>query len=87
MTKATTKTTPSTKISKLLGALRTGKEMTAKEIKTKFGLANPYNAVKSLRDRRNAVYSNQRTLRDGSVVTKYRIGNPTQQMLSMGFTK
>lgn len=83
----TTAKTPKTKTEQLLIALRSGKELTAKEIQKKFNLNNPYNAVKTLRDRRIAVYSNQRTLRDGSVVTKYRIGNPTQSMLAMGFTK
>lgn len=75
------------KTQKLLSVLRSGKELTAKEIQTKFGLANPYSAVSSLRDQQIAVYANQRTLKNGTVVTKYRIGNPTAAMAAIGFTR
>lgn len=75
------------KTQKLLSVLRAGKELTAKEIQTKFGLANPYSAVSSLREQRIAVYGNQRTLRNGEVVTKYRIGTPTAAMAAIGFTR
>lgn len=75
-----------TKTDKLLKTLRTGKELTAKEIQTKFGFANPYRAVEYLIEKRIAVYGNKRTQRDGTVVTKYRIGTPTAEMMAMGFT-
>lgn len=75
------------KQAKLLNTLRTGKELTAKEIQTKFAIANPYEAVRQLRHRHMvAVYGNKRTLKDGSVVTKYRIGTPTQAMMDQGYT-
>ena len=74
------------KTEKLLTALRSGKEFTAKEIAKKFGLANPYNAVHQLRKQKIAVYGNKRTLRDGTVVTKYRVGTPTAAMTAVGFT-
>lgn len=76
-----------TKIQKLLSTLRTGKELTAKEIQTKFGFSNPYRAVQYLREKHVSVYGNQRVLRDGSVVNKYRIGKPTKAMAAMGFTQ
>lgn len=71
---------------KLLKTLRSGRELTATQI-SNFGFANPYAAVTNLRNReRVAVYGNKRTLRNGSVVTKYRIGTPTQAMAAQGFT-
>ena len=71
---------------KLLKTLRAGKELTAKQI-TQMGFSNPYAAVANLRDRQCvAVYGNKRTLRDGTVVTKYRIGTPTRTMALAGFT-
>lgn len=75
------------KTQKLLSFLRAGKELTAKEIQTKFGLVNPYSTIRSLREQRIAVYGNQRTLRNGEVVTKYRIGTPTAAMAAVGFTR
>lgn len=71
---------------KLLKTLRSGRELTAAQI-SNFGFTNPYAAVTNLRNReRVAVYGNKRTLRNGSVVTKYRIGTPTQAMAAQGFT-
>ena len=75
-----------TKQAKLLKTLRTGKELTAKQIAA-MGFANPYSAVRNLRERELvAVYANKRVARDGSEVTKYRIGTPTAAMQALGFT-
>jgi hypothetical protein len=75
-----------TKQAKLLKTLRSGKELTATQISA-MGFANPYTAVRNLREREFvAVYGNKRTLRDGTIVTKYRIGTPTQVMQAAGFT-
>jgi predicted transcriptional regulator len=75
-----------TKQAKLLKTLRAGKELTAKQIEA-IGFANAYSAVRNLREREMvAVYGNKRTLKNGSVVTKYRIGTPTAAMAAQGFT-
>lgn len=75
-----------TKTDKLLKALRSGKELSAAEIKQKFGLANPYQAISNLRQKKIAVYGNTRTLRNGEKITKYRIGTPTATLRELGFT-
>jgi hypothetical protein len=75
-----------TKQDKLLSVLRTGKELTAAQI-AKLGFANPRAAVTNLRDRKLiAVYANKRVEKNGTVVTKYRIGTPTRVMARLGFT-
>lgn len=75
-----------TKQAKLLKTLRSGKELTAKQIAA-LGFANPYSAVRNLREREMvAVYANKRTARDGTQVTKYRIGMPTAAMQALGYT-
>jgi hypothetical protein len=84
MTKAKT---PKTKTEQLLTALRSGKELSAKEIQKKFGFANPYRAIGYLREKRVAVFSDPVPMRDGTTVTKYSIGVPTKAMLAMGFTQ
>ena len=71
---------------KLLKTLRSGRELTAAQV-ANIGFANPYAAVANLRDREGvAIYGNKRTLRNGTVVTKYRIGSPTRAMAAAGFT-
>jgi hypothetical protein len=75
-----------TKQAKLLKTLRSGKELTAKQVLA-LGFTNAYSAIRNLREREMvAVYSNKRKLRDGTTVTKYRIGTPTASMAAAGFT-
>lgn len=75
-----------TKQAKLLKTLRSGKELTAKQI-TAMGFANPYSAISNLRNREMvSIYSNKRVARDGTEVTKYRIGMPTAAMQALGYT-
>lgn len=75
-----------TLVAKLLKVLRSGKELTAKQVAT-IGFANPHSAIRNLRERQKiAIYANKRTERDGSTVTKYRIGTPTAAMRAAGFT-
>ena len=75
-----------TKQTKLLNALRTGKEMTAAQVSA-LGFANPHSAIRNLRERELvSVYANKRTLKNGSKVTKYRIGKPTTAMAALGYT-
>lgn len=73
------------KTAKLLAILRTGKELTAKQV-TALGFANPSAAISNLRERELvSVYANKRTVK-GATVTKYRIGTPTASMFAAGFT-
>lgn len=75
-----------TKQAKLLKTLRSGKELTVKQVLA-LGFTNAYSAIRNLRERELvSIYSNKRKLRDGTVVTKYRIGTPTSAMANAGFT-
>ncbi len=76
-----------TKTEKLLRALRSGKELTAKQIRSQFALANPHRAVHYLREKGISVYGNYRVLRDGTTVMKYRVGTPTKAMAAAGYTR
>jgi hypothetical protein len=70
---------------KLARHLLKGNEVTAAEIEGKFGLANPQEAVRQLRLKGYAVYGNKKTLWDGSVTTKYRIGTPSRAMVAAAY--
>lgn len=70
-----------TKIDRLNTYLSTGATVTAKQITSMFGIANPTAAIHSLRSQGVCVYGNKVTLHDGSPSTKYRVGVPTKKMI------
>lgn len=73
-----------TKLVKLENHLNTGVELTAKQITSMFGFKNPHQAVRSLREKGVCVYSNPRTLNDGTRVVKYRVGTPSRAIVAAG---
>ena len=73
-----------TKLTKLETYLNTGAEVTAKQITGMFGLKNPHQAIRSLREKGVCVYANQRTLSTGQVVNKYRVGRPSRAIVAAG---
>lgn len=66
----------------LLNHLQKGKEFTAKQIKSSFGIAHPASAIRDLREQGYCVYSNAAVV-NGSEVVKYRIGKPTRKMVAL----
>ena len=75
-----------TKTERVLKALRMGEELTSKQIKARFGVANPAALIDSLR--RNvgvAVYSNPRTNSKGETRNFYRIGSPSRAVIAAGY--
>lgn len=67
----------------LLKSLQSGKSYTAKQIKGSFGIAHPASAIRNLREQGYCVYSNTSKLHDGTVTTKYRLGQPTRRMVAL----
>lgn len=75
-----------TKTTRLIEALQNGEELTAKQIKARFGIANPTATVSDLRLRNGfAVYANQRKDTKGRVTTKYRLGRPSRAVVAAGY--
>ncbi len=75
-----------TKTTRLIEALQNGEELTAKQIKARFGIANPTATVSDLRLRSGfAVYANQRKDTKGRVTTKYRLGRPSRAVVAAGY--
>jgi hypothetical protein len=75
-------TTAVSKTAKLETFLKTGATVTAKQITSRFGLKNPHEAIRQLRQDGVCVYSNATTLSDGTKATKYRIGTPSKAMVA-----
>ena len=75
-----------TKQTALLEALKNGEELTAKQITSRFGIADPTATVSDLRIRGGfAVYANKRTNKRGETFTKYRLGTPTRAVVAAGY--
>jgi predicted ArsR family transcriptional regulator len=73
------------KQSRVLEALRKGEKLTAKQISARFGVKNPTATVSDLRFAGFAIYANQHTDTKGRVTTKYRLGNPSREVVAAGY--
>jgi len=84
-----------TKQERLIEAFKSGEKLTAAQIKARFGIANPtapaqtdFRAlqISDLRLRGGfAIYANQHTDTKGRVSTKYRLGNPSREIVAAGY--
>jgi len=74
-----------TKQNRLLEALQNGEQLTAAQIRARFGIANPTATVSDLRFNGFAVYANRRTDTKGRVTTKYRLGTPSRKVVAAGY--
>ena len=74
-----------TKQERLLEALQAGEQLTAKQIASRFGIANPTATVSDLRFSGFAIYANRRTNSRGDTFTKYRLGRPSRALIAAGY--
>lgn len=65
--------------------LEAGNTVTANEIKGKFKLANPHEAVRQIRKAGVMVYANPSKLYDGTPTTRYRVGSPSKAFLAAAY--
>jgi predicted ArsR family transcriptional regulator len=73
------------KQSKLMTALNNGEQLTAAQIKARFGIANPTATVSALRFAGFVVYANQHKDSKGRVSTKYRTGKARREVIAAGY--
>ena len=74
-----------TKSQMLLEALQKDEQLTAKQIASRFGIANPTATVSDLRFGGYAIYANKRTNKRGDTFTKYRLGTPSRAVVAAGY--
>jgi predicted transcriptional regulator len=75
-----------TKSERLVEALQKGDQLTAAQIKARFGIANPTATVSDLRLRSGfAIYANEHKDTKGRVSTKYRLGKPSREIVAAGY--
>ena len=73
-----------TQSAKLVAALESGEELTAKQIASRFNIANPTAVIANLRNEGHVIYTNSRKNHRGATVSKYRIGKPTKRLVAAG---
>jgi predicted ArsR family transcriptional regulator len=74
-----------TKQTRVLEALQSGEELTAKQISARFGIKNPTATISNIRLSGFAVYANKRTNKLGGTYTKYRLGTPSREVVAAGY--
>jgi hypothetical protein len=74
-----------TKTDSVLAAFRNGEELTAAQIRQRFGSGNPHEVIRNLREKGHAIYLNERTNSKGEVTTKYRLGTPSRKMVALAY--
>jgi len=81
-----TMTTTVTKVEKLFEALvERGEQLTAAQITSRYGIANPHDAVYQIRRMGYAIYLNERKNSKGETVGKYRAGKPSRTLIAAGY--
>ena len=74
-----------TKQARVLEALQSGEQLTAKQIAARFGVKNPTATISDIRLNGFAVYANQHKDTKGRVTTKYRLGTPSRAVVAAGY--
>jgi len=78
--------TTKTKQARLLETLKSGEQLTAKQISSRFGIGNPTATISDLRLRSGyAIYANPYTNSEGRRGFKYRLGTPSREVVAAGY--
>ena len=79
-------TTTTTKTAKVIAALENGAELTAKQIRARYNVANVRALVSSIRMQGYSVYLNKRVSSfDGETYSKYRLGTAPRSVIAAGY--
>ena len=75
---------PETKTFRVFSALRSGEALTESRAK-KMGVGNLSAEVSRIKQNGYAVYANQRTAGNGVTVTEYVMGQPSREIVALGY--
>ena len=74
-----------TKTFKLFSALKAGEKLTQADAAKRFGIKNISAEASRIRANGYAVYANTRKAGNGVVVTEYEMGNPSREIVALGY--
>ena len=67
---------------RVLAHLQACKTVTVGEIRGKFGLRNPHEPIRQLRQHGHCIYTTRKELANGQFTTAYVIGTPSRDMVA-----
>ena len=70
---------------KIFTALRNGEKLTQSQAEKRFGVKNLSAEASRIRQNGYAVYSKSRTAGNGVTVTEYELGNPSREIVALGY--
>jgi predicted ArsR family transcriptional regulator len=70
---------------RVLEALKSGEQLTAKQISARFGIANARATISALRSEGYAIYLNEHKDTKGRTTSKYRLGTPSRKVIAAGY--
>ena len=76
---------PKTKTFKVFQALYNGETLTAAQASKRFGVKNLAAEASRIRQGGYAVYANSRTAGNGVTVTEYELGQPSREIVALGY--
>lgn len=68
---------------RILNFLKTGRDITTKQARSRFGITNVSARISELRQAGYAIYLNQKTSSNGRSFNVYRLGKPSRQMVAI----
>lgn len=74
-----------TNMNRVLNALKSGEKLTGKQIRARFGVANPRATISDLRMNGYPIYSNKHVDTKGRVTHKYRLGSASREVIAAGY--
>ena len=74
-----------TKTAKVLAALKSGVELTGKQIRARYGVKNARAVISSIRMQGYPVFLNKRTNALGETYSKYRLGTAPRSVIAAGY--
>ena len=74
-----------TKMDRVLIALKSGEQLTKRQIKARFDVANPRATISDLRMKGYPIYLNEHKTKKGNTTLKYRLGSPARHVIAAGY--
>lgn len=62
-----------------------GEALTAAQIKSRYGISNPHDAIYQIRRMGYAIYLNERKNSKGETVARYKAGKPSRKLVAAGY--
>ena len=74
-----------TKMDRVLSALKSGEQLTKRQIKARFDVANPRATISDLRMKGFPIFLREHKTKKGNTTLKYQLGTPPRYVIAAGY--